>query len=262
MIPSISPEEIKAFRKMLDLTQVEFAELLGLSKVTYSKFEQHGQKTKAHNTLFWLVMYDASNLRSIIEKDVTNVLEKEKKEKIIEILKKSPFFSLKTTCACEMNEHTGYTKISPDKIIRAILFFTINGAIPKNKLLRLLCMADILHYIRYKTSITGLTYRQYDIGPLPTYSQLLDMVSNVEPNIIIEGKFIDGNSQQYVTSNQNPGMDNMGMFTFNELSILFEVSQIYGELSEEEINIALCAIPGMNEITIGETIDFSVFNKS
>lgn len=171
------PEEVIAIRQQYDLSAVKMSEVLGLGANGYSNYE-NGEiptpalakliATAAKPSVFIDFLIEAEHLFSpkSFEKVKQKVEELIKKEK-----KPSPFYSL-LNIYTEPNNYTGYKKIDIKKISNLVVM-CIERCKPefndKLKLNKLLFFTDFCHYKHYGKSISGLSYRAIQYGPVPAY---------------------------------------------------------------------------------------------
>ena len=89
----IQPEEIKAFRTKLKITQVEFANLLGWGEVTISRYEQGALQDDAHDSALHAAM-TREGFKSLLAKK-SNVIPFKKMGRINEWLNEESLSLLK-----------------------------------------------------------------------------------------------------------------------------------------------------------------------
>lgn len=115
------------------------------------------------------------------------------------------------------------------KLINAIVYFAQNTKyLGKIKLFKLLYLLDFEHYRQTGRSVTGLEYRAWKFGPVPTdlmqeWEELEDDLADaitIEPVQIID----------YVRENVNSHTDfNSEHFSKREIRIMEDLARMYGE---------------------------------
>jgi putative zinc finger/helix-turn-helix YgiT family protein len=163
----VQPVEIRKFRDRFNLNQKELATLLGFGDVTLSRYENGALQDEAHDRLLQFVM-DPSNLLHLLEHENHQIPSK-KCETLIDDLKKELFQR-----ACydwftpgESSIFTGYNHFDLKKVINTFKYLTYGTEEVKTKLLKLLFYIDFFQYKTYGNSLTGLSYKHFDYGPVP-----------------------------------------------------------------------------------------------
>jgi putative zinc finger/helix-turn-helix YgiT family protein len=181
------PEEIAAIRDKYELSAAKMSEVLGLGANGYSNYEKGEMPvpalakliaTAAKPEVFMGFLMDARPHFS----DNTFEKAKEKVEfLIVQGNDFNPFYSALNIYK-EPNNFTGYKKPGPDKISGLIASF-IQKCKPefndKLKLNKLLFYTDFCHYKNHGRSISGLSYRAIQYGPVPAnYDNIYAFLEN------------------------------------------------------------------------------------
>ena len=183
----LQPEEIRDFRKSLDLSQRELADLLGWGGATLSRYENGALQDAAHDRQLRLAMEPAGLLR-LVERD-SQALPEETNRRLSERLRQEAHGGARSLRAFleerignrAPDQFNGYRALDLDKLFNAVLFFA-SGGVVKTKLNKLLFYADFKFYKDYGTSLTGACYAHLPYGPVPDqfgtiYAALCDLGS-------------------------------------------------------------------------------------
>ncbi len=169
-------EEIVAIREKYDLSASKMSEVLGLGANGYSNYEKGEIPSQAIGNL----ISNADNpevFNGMVEKAKhyfsESAFEKVKKriQHIIERQHGVGYYQLALNQHSEPNCLTGYRKINKDKVAHILIAFTLNcdsGFNDRLKLNKLLFYTDFANYKNTGYSITGLSYRAIQHGPVPT----------------------------------------------------------------------------------------------
>ncbi len=170
-------EEIVAIRDKYELSASKMSEVLGLGANGYSNYEKGEIPTQAIGNL----ISNADNpevFNGMVDKarhcfTSETAFEKIKKriQHIIERQHGVGYYQLALNQHSEPNSLTGYKKINKDKVANILIAYTINCISEYNdrlKLNKLLFYTDFANYKNTGYSITGLSYRAIQHGPVPT----------------------------------------------------------------------------------------------
>lgn len=169
------PEEIAAIREKYELSAAKMSEVLGLGANGYSNYEKGEMPvpalakliaTASRPSIFKEFLMDARSHFS------DNAFEKVHKKTELLIQQENefnPFYS-SLNIHKDPNNFTGYKRPS-DKKIASLVGMYIQKCLPefndKLKLNKLLFYTDFSHYKNYGQSISGLSYRAIQYGPVP-----------------------------------------------------------------------------------------------
>jgi putative zinc finger/helix-turn-helix YgiT family protein len=169
------PEEIAAIREKYELSAAKMSEILGLGANGYGNYEKGEMPvpalgkliaTAANPSVFKQFLLDARPFFS------DNSFEKaqEKVEFLIRQENEFNFFSSSLNIHKDPNSYTGYKRPTAKKItglIRLYIQKCKSEFNDKLKLNKLLFYTDFCHYKNYGRSISGLSYRAIQYGPVP-----------------------------------------------------------------------------------------------
>ena len=178
------PDEIKAIREQYGLPASKMAEVLGLGINIYRNYEAGEVPSVSNGRLLQLVK-DPNEFRKLF-----NYCNKEfSKEEADRIYKKidgatsgwdvvQNKFDEWLLGEKNPNEYNGYRVPNLDKISNMILYFSKRITPFKTKMNKLLFYADFLNFKRTCFSISGLTYKAIQLGPVPkNFGHIFDTVT-------------------------------------------------------------------------------------
>jgi len=235
----LQPEEIRAFRTNLGLTQKEFSEILGIGIATLNRYENGALQSEAHDNIIRLYM-DPDILIKIL-KAKPHLLSQQRKERMWSLLQAD-----KEESKDYMNEFIKKFKNHPPdvsngnkffdfyKFTQVCKYFCFKNEIYKTKLLKLIFYADFKHYKDFNTSITGSQYAHLAFGPVPDqYDTLLVAVSSwlkeVEKKEQVSGDYV---GEVFTTQSQ----PDMTAFTKSELDTLNYISVNLSHLNSKQLS--------------------------
>ena len=263
----LTKDEIISIREKYGITQEDLSNLLGLGEKTIARYETNTIQDKPYDVLLRKFNEDYNFAYDMLYKAKTKFNEK-KFLKIRDTLK--GFISLNSESIyneiqlknkyifedqeCSAN---GFRLLSVDKIKSIIAYF---AKFTKNlfsvKLMKLLWYSDALSYQRTGKSMTGLVYTHMPMGALPIgYKEICELNSiDKEPEIICETirfRFIP----------KNIDMINESLFTLDELNVLQEVCERFGNISGTELSEIMHEEEIYKETEEKQVLDFSLINK-
>ncbi|MBO8128237.1 MAG: DUF4065 domain-containing protein [Peptococcaceae bacterium] len=187
-----SPDELKAIRKKMDLSQRELAKLLGWSHITIHRYEKGSFPNEAHATVLESLIKNPTYALELLKRNAANFTADEF-HKVESKLRRF------VTESSGQGSSRGNRPFVIEKLGGMVVFFAQNiPSLFKTKLLKLLWYSDFLHFKRHGCSISGLQYVHHRWGPVPrNYTQLLgqlegDGVIRIEPTLLgeYEGELI------------------------------------------------------------------------
>lgn len=194
------PDEIKDTRKSYKLSALKMSKILGFGDNQYRLYE-NGEIPNVANGKVLKAIQSPEVFRTFVDTAQTNLTPDEYKSIISRIddreqqLKKEESIYDLMFRNCTGGRYNGYTKPSIGILKNVILFFIekCNGVFP-TKMNKLLFYTDFFSFRKYGHSITGLSFRAIQRGPVPTnwdiiYS-LIDDIEQVE--IAFDGTNITG----------------------------------------------------------------------
>lgn len=230
----VSSTEIKQIRKKYNLTQEQFAKIIGCAKKTLISYEKG---TSIPNDNYMITLKALAAKPEIISTflDASKDHFSKKEYQNIQV-KMVPFLTnnLKQLYDKEdvvLSEYNGYTKVNKDKIYNMILYFT-DKCILKTKLLKEMFYADFLYYKENTLSITGLEYAKLPLGPVPDqYEEIIKegIIKNILKN---KWEF----KYDYECHNIYPKKEfDQSVFSKEELLIMKKVKKYFKDFNVKEI---------------------------
>ena len=235
------PEEIAAIREKYELSAAKMSEVLGLGANGYSNYEKGEMPvpalakliaTAAKPAVFKEFLVDArphfsDNAFQKAEEKVDFLIEQESHC--------NPLYP-SLNIYKEPNSYTGYKKPSEEKITGLIAMY-IQKCKPefndKLKLNKLLFYTDFRHYKNYGRSISGLSYRAIQYGPVPAnYDNVYAYLEN-EQTIRSEWVRLSNGSAREVF--KTDGDFETSLFSSEELETINTVIDRFQEMSTWDI---------------------------
>lgn len=237
-------DEIKDIRIKYGLPATKMSEILGFGVNTYRQYEQGDIPSVANGRLI-IAADDPEEFKTFLEAS-KQVLEEKDYEKISNNLdqliveKKKNWWDeifihnyvFQYSKPCEL---TGYREPNLGRIAQIISFFSKNlsDKLWKTKLNKLLFYSDFLHFKKTGYSITGISYRAIQMGPVPaTYDKVYIKLTDDELVSINYNKFENGNYGEYLEG--LIGFDGQ-QFSDIEKKVLVEVVEKFREMSTNDI---------------------------
>ena len=189
-------EEIAAIREKYELSAAKMSEVLGLGANGYGNYENGEIPTPAYGNLISAAA-EPQLFISLLEKAKghfsDNVFNKAK-ERVSRLIQTAE--ERKNLCAAlntysEANNFTGYKKPAATKIAHLIAYLIQHSKAEFNDKLKLnkqLFFADFAHYKNFGVSISGLSYRAINYGPVPAnYDNIYAYLENEQ---VISSQFL------------------------------------------------------------------------
>jgi transcriptional regulator with XRE-family HTH domain len=175
------PDEIKALREQYGLSANKMADILGLGINVYRNYES-GEMPSVSNGRLIQMIKDPKEFRQLIEYS-KGEFSTEELDKINRKLNHAlegwneleNFYEVLMLGERRPGLFNGYRITNLDKINHMILFFAENIRPFKTKMNKLLFYADFYHFRRTCYSISGLSYKAIQKGPVPkNYDWIFD----------------------------------------------------------------------------------------
>lgn len=181
------PEEIFAIREKYELSAAKMSDVLGLGTNGYGNYEKGEMPLPAIANLI------TTSAKPIIFSELLDKAKahfsssafqkaKDKVQFLIDQETHSKSINAFLNIYSVPNNYTGYSTPNPDKIASLIATFIQNCKPEYNdklKLNKLLFFTDFCHYKNYAQSISGLSYRAIQYGPVPSnYDNIYTYLEN------------------------------------------------------------------------------------
>lgn len=193
----IFPEELVSLREQYVLSAVKMSQVLGLGINTYSNYEKGEVPSlsnsnlikSAKNPSFFLTLL-VENVELFSENNFTKI-----HTCVQNLISKKDVLDYETLgldIIDKPSSFTGYIKPNLNKISNLILFYISKCKSEFNdklKLNKLLFFTDFSYYKNYGKSVTGLSYRAIQYGPIPScYDNLFGVLTHSKG--LIDSNFI------------------------------------------------------------------------
>ncbi len=197
----LQPEEIREIRQNLSLTQVELANLLGISPATLSRYENGGVQEKSHDSILQ-TLKDPVNVLELLERKQDALPEARAKAlqqaALSKVFSNPGSYLIKSLELREPDINSGFVTFSFDRYIATIYRILSkcpnnNNRVPKTKLNKLLFYADFVSFKYNQRSITGSHYAHLPYGPCPDDFQELLGIMETRQYIVLEEEYFPNN---------------------------------------------------------------------
>jgi uncharacterized phage-associated protein/DNA-binding transcriptional regulator YiaG len=236
------PDEIKEIREMYRISASKMSEILGFGANSYRLYEAGEIPSVANGRLILAIRHPDNFINQIeasshllTEKEKSKYIERaeqlldEQRRNTWEILLCRHIFKYEN-----VNEFSGYRKPDYKKIAQIINFFSDRiEYVFKTKLNKLLFYSDFGYFKLTGYSMTGITYRAIQMGPVPAeYNLLYDKLMDDELVSVSQILFDNGNYGEFLTGLHK--FDNE-LFTPDEINVLNAVVEKLGKLRTSDI---------------------------
>jgi putative zinc finger/helix-turn-helix YgiT family protein len=237
------PDEIKEIREKYDVSASKMSEILGFGVNSYRLYENGEIPSVANGRLILAIreprdfirqVEASSHLLTVKEKDkiikhTENLVHQQREQESIWENMLSAHIFINVTA----NEFSGYRRPDYSKIAAAITILSRSIKTYTTKLNKLLFYSDFLFFNTSGFSMTGITYRAIQMGPVPAaYSDLYEKlcknnqveISQIAFDEDIYGELITGivhEPEQFLSK--------------QELELLTRVAEQLGKLSTKKI---------------------------
>ena len=231
--------DIKRIRAKYDLTQKEYARLLGVGDVTIQRYETKAIQDNTYDNLMRLTDENPTYSLVLLEKNKSafdnNRYEQIKRAIAYQIKMKGEDFFLESAIRAsyadylDKSKENGYTVLDLPKVKRVLTYFaTYVPSLYKVKLMKLLWYIDSEAYKQTGRSITGLVYQHMPLGAVPIAHDKIMGLSCIS----VEEEIHD----LYVAYRVHPNSDvNLSGFSLEELGILQKVTEHFKDYSTKDI---------------------------
>lgn len=236
------PDEIREIREQYGISASKMSEILGFGANSYRLYENGDIPSVANGRLILAIKHPKDFIKQVeasehilSNKEQNQLLEKA--EKIIELRKKSKWDLLFTEQIFQFdlaNEFSGYKKPNFDKIAYMITFFANRVTdLYKTKLNKLLFYSDFGCFQFTGFSMSGITYRAIQMGPVPAeYDKLYIKLFDDEKIRISQKQFPEGYYAEMFEGNVE--FDD-SIFNEYELNVLDSVAEKFGKMTTKQI---------------------------
>lgn len=241
------PEEIRAIREKYGLSASKMSEILGLGANSWRNYEA-GEVPSVANGRLMLAIRDPQDFIRQVEasapvlsqKELENILKQVHQAALAEAAEQEKENQkVKVFHQKRPDQFTGYRVPDVNRAGQMVIFFA--QAMPdlfKTKLNKLLFYADFMAFSRRGKSISGMSYRAIEFGPVPAdYDKLLVRLME-DDQIQTREKTISGTDFTGETVVPRHPVD-FRIFTPEEQAVLEEVAKRFSGLTTRQI-VELC----------------------
>ena len=234
----LTSDEIIAIRSIYNVSQKDFAVILGWGLATITRYENYQVQDTAHDDVLRKIKEDPKWFLQLLERSRENLSSKAYqkyskranaviKSKKNEFLKE--FIEMQYIDINGDEQLTGGTVLNLDKVVEVVNIFALQVQnLYKVKLMKFLWYADFLHYKRTGKSITGLAYRALPMGAVPEAHETLISLDN----ICFEEVLINGNTAYKFAPVLELTAKNLSA---DELDVIGEVIRKFGKMNTKDI---------------------------
>jgi transcriptional regulator with XRE-family HTH domain len=230
----LQPEEIKAFRKNLGLTQEELAHLMGWSEATVNRYEKGALQEQSHDNALRMAM-TSGGLKVLLETK-RDALPAKKRERLLSGCSTAPSLEdvVLDIVLQEESIYNGYCIFSLAKFKAVVGFLASSpSGVWQTTLNKLLWYADFLYFREQGIGITGLVYTRLPYGPVPEkYKLLMELLPENEFEFLSE-EFPNGCAGERI---HFFGTYDPSLFTASEKRVLEAVRDRLAQKSASEIS--------------------------
>lgn len=239
----ITPDELKIFRDLYDISQRELTAILSFGKMTINRYEKGAIPSKSNSDYLKSLINSQELFKELVEEAFLNERIKIKtKDKIVNKIKHNKEDEIKKIIINQLthspSEYNGYRKFDFEKTENIISYLASKVNLTKTSLNKYLFYIDFYNFKKYLRSMTGIQFIQAKYGPVVenhNYNLLLDISDKYYIDEIEEGEY----SRVTIMSNDNYNLDKI---SDKERNIIDEVIYKFknytvnkiSELSHEE----------------------------
>lgn len=237
----LQPEEIKAFRKKIGLSQGEFGSLFGAGVASINRYENGSLQTESIDRAMQSLTKDGALLRHVNENsaNLPDAVVRKIRNSLSDVSPVSEAVDSLVDAFWGYNasEESGYLEFQPDKFFALVQFFCFKENVPKTKLLKELFYCDFGYFKEHGQSITGAKYARIPYGPVPDkYETLLNIAADSLKLVEVREEYMpdyERVKQSFSTENQ----PNLSLFSAEEYKMLIHVKEFFmkytaGQISE------------------------------
>ena len=235
------PDEIFEIRERYGLSATKMSEILGFGINSYRNYE-NGEVPNLSNGKLIQLIKDPKKFRDLVE--MSDALNEDAKEKLLRKVdqlideEEDNLFSFElvdylfSTNGKLPNEFSGYRKPNFRKLTEMVVFFSDKLNPWKTQMNKLMFYADFLMFKRNCFSMSGLTYRAINMGPVPNnYNSIYEYIAN---NAHIEIILHDFGGEAF---HPKEGRSfNPDVFSKNELTVLQHVANTFKKVATSKVS--------------------------
>ncbi len=221
----VPPEEVIALRKSYNLSQEQFAKIIGCAKKTLVSYENGNS---IPNDIYLVILKTLMDNPDVIKYLIDSNMERYTDEEYNKIQRRLRIVEKETDDYTPFN---GYTEYSYDRLLEMITLLS-KKSILKTKLLKEMFYCDYLCYKNGAYNITGLEYSKLNYGPVPNnFEEILEQL--IEDGVITETVKYKGDYECHIIkSNDNIKITHL---LPKEIELIKKVSEYFKDFTVKEI---------------------------
>lgn len=232
-------EEIIGIREKYDLAAIKMSQILGFGDNTYRQYEAGEMPSQAHARLI-LVASKPSEFKHMVRISAIDEQLREKLNKRIDHLIQTELQNYEQQTlnnyffgAERPSIYSGFRMPDIKKLSGMVLFFAEKLQPWKTKLNKLLFYADFYNFSKTTKSISGVSYRAIEMGPVPDkFQSLFEYMSSSNIITVQTSYFCDGIGEKFVPATR---AFDPTIFTPEELETLNFVCNKFSTTSTNDI---------------------------
>lgn len=240
----LTSKEIASIREKYSMTQKDFSLALGFGEITITRYETKQIQERLYDDSIRQAGEDPSFLQSQLDKNHTaftpekyEVLKKSIRSQLEKMTWEKQYLDLflkKYSLFEEPSEYNGNKKIDINKVFAMISYFVVKiPHIAKVKLMKLMWYSDVLSFLKYSQSISGLVYSHMPYGAYPIGA---DDLLQVSPVLIEEVEYPNGLTIFFKADPKVSYRDIWVNLSEQEKAILETVKSVLGNYSGPQLS--------------------------
>ncbi|MBL7738478.1 MAG: DUF4065 domain-containing protein [Chitinophagaceae bacterium] len=237
------PEEIKDIREKYKISASKMSEILGFGANSYRLYEGGEIPSVANGRLILAIKHPKDFIKQVeasshilTDKELKKIVDhakqllEEQRKDSWNILLSRHIFKYETA-----NEFSGYRKPDFLKIAYMISYFSSRIELYKTKLNKLLFYSDFGCFKHIGYSMTGITYRAIQMGPVPAeYGMLYEKLAE-DKLVTLNQKLFDNVNGNYAEMIKGTQDFDETKFSKEEIEILNQVIDRFGSLRTSDV---------------------------
>lgn len=220
----INSLDVIKLRHSYNLTQEQFAKIIGCAKKTLISYEKG---TSIPNDIYLVTIKTLIDNPEVLGYMIDSNKDRYSENEFHQIKKRINIVEKETDEYTDLN---GYINYSYNKI-REMISILSDEPILKTKLLKEMFYCDFVYYKNNACSITGLEYLKYNYGPVPdNFESILEQLSE-DNSILYKVEFYDNFEKHVIKSNVN----NIVELNDSEKEIIYKIKNFFKDYSVKDI---------------------------
>jgi len=220
----VPAESIVELRRNYNLSQAQFAKIIGCAKKTLVSYENGNS---IPNDVYLVTIKTLIENPEVIKPLIESNRDRYSEEEYEKITRRLTVVEKETD---ELTDLNGYTEYSYEKIKEMMSLLSQEGIL-KTKFLKEMFYCDFLNYKYTACNITGLEYSKLDFGPVPdNFENIIEQLK--EDGILTETIEYKGEYECHIIKSKDIKIKNL---TKDEIDIINRVKEHFKDYSSKEI---------------------------